>query len=150
AGGPKALIQAMIVMQAQATAGVSTVGQAAAAAALGGPRDGIEVQIAAYRRRRDLAVEMLNAAKGISCHKPEGAFYVFPNVAGCLGKTTAGGRALSSDEDVCLALLEEQYVATVHGAAYHMSPFLRISTATADDELLEGLKRIQTFCAGLR
>ena len=150
AGGPTALIKAMTVMQAQATAGVSTVGQAAAAAALDGPRDGIEVQIAAYRRRRDLAVEMLNAAKGISCHKPEGAFYVFPKVAGCLGKTTTGGRALSSDEDVCLALLEEQYVATVHGAAYHMSPFLRISTATADDELLEGLKRIQTFCAGLR
>ena len=150
AGGPKPLIKAMTVMQGQATAGVSTVGQAAAAAALDGPRDGVEVQVAAYRRRRDLAVEMLNASKGISCHKPEGAFYVFPNVAGCLGKTTAGGRRLDNDEDVCLALLEEQHVATVHGAAYHMSPFLRISTATADDELLEGLRRIQTFCEGLR
>jgi aspartate aminotransferase len=95
-------------------------------------------------------VEMLNAAKGISCHKPEGAFYVFPNVAGCLGKTTTGGRRLNTDEDVCLALLEENFVATVHGAAYFMSPFLRISTATADDELVEGLKRIQTFCEGLR
>ncbi len=150
AGGPKPLIKAMTVMQGQATAGVSTVGQAAAAAALDGPRDGVEVQVAAYRRRRDLAVEMLNASKGISCHKPEGAFYVFPTVAGCLGKTTAGGRRLDNDEDVCLALLEEHYVATVHGAAYRMSPFLRISTATADDELLEGLRRIQTFCEGLR
>jgi aspartate aminotransferase len=150
AGGPKALIRAMTVMQGQATAGVSTVGQAAAAAALDGPQDGVDVQITAYKRRRDLAVEMLNAARGISCHKPEGAFYVFPNVAGCLGKTTTGGRLLNTDEDVCLALLEESYVATVHGAAYHMSPFLRISTATADDELLEGLKRIQTFCEGLR
>jgi aspartate aminotransferase len=150
AGGPKPLIKAMTVMQGQATAGVSTVGQAAAAAALDGPRDGVDVQVIAYRRRRDLAVEMLNASKGISCHRPEGAFYVFPNVAGCLGKTTAGGRRLDTDEDVCLALLEEQYVATVHGAAYHMSPFLRISTATADDELLEGLRRIQTFCEGLR
>jgi aspartate aminotransferase len=150
AGGPKPLIKAMTVMQGQATAGVSTVGQAAAAAALDGPQDGVEVQIAAYKRRRDLAVEMLNASKGISCHKPEGAFYVFPNVAGCLGKITTGGRRLDTDEDVCLALLEEQYVATVHGAAYHMSPFLRISTATADDELLEGLKRIQVFCEGLR
>ena len=74
---------------------------------------------------------------------------VFPNVAGCLGKTTTGGRKLNTDEDVCLALMEENYVATVHGAAYFMSPFLRISTATADDELLEGLKRIQTFCEGL-
>jgi len=150
AGGPKPLIKAMTVMQGQATAGISTVGQAAAAAALDGPQDGVEEQIVAYKRRRDLAVDMLNAAKGISCHKPEGAFYVFPNVAGCLGKTTIDGRMLNNDEDVCLALLEEQYVATVHGAAYHMSPFLRISTATADDELAEGLRRIQTFCEGLR
>jgi aspartate aminotransferase len=150
AGGPKALIRAMTVMQGQATAGVSTVGQAAATAALDGPQDGVDVQIAAYKRRRDLAVDMLNAAKGISCHKPEGAFYVFPNVAGCLGKVTTGGRVLNTDEDVCLALLEEHYVATVHGAAYHMSPFLRISTATADEELVEGLRRIQTFCEGLR
>ena len=123
AGGPKALIKAMSVMQGQATAGVSTVGQAAAAAALDGPQDGVDAQIEAYKRRRDLAVDMLNAAKGISCHKPEGAFYVFPNVAGCLGKTTTGGRKLNTDEDVCLALLEENYVATVHGAAYHMSPY---------------------------
>ena len=149
AGGPKALIKAMTVIQGQATAGISTVGQAAAVAALNGPQDGVDVQIEAYQRRRDLAVRMLNDSKGISCHRPEGAFYVFPNVAGCLGKTTAGGRVLHNDEDVCLALLEEQYVATVHGAAYHMSPFLRISTATADDELLEGLSRIQTFCEGL-
>ncbi|WP_428483340.1 pyridoxal phosphate-dependent aminotransferase [Rhodopila sp.] len=150
AGGPKPLIKAMTVMQGQATAGTSTVGQAAAAAALDGPQDGVDVQIKAYQRRRDLAVAMLNDTKGITCHKPEGAFYVFPNVAGCLGKTTTGGRMLNSDEDVCLALLEEHYVATVHGAAYHMSPYLRISTATADDDLREGLQRIQTFCAGLR
>ena len=150
AGGPKTLIKAMTVMQGQATAGISTVGQAAAAAALDGPQDGVDLQIAAYKRRRDLAVDRLNAAHGISCHKPEGAFYVFPNVAGCLGKTTAGGRTLHSDEDVCLALLQENFVATVHGAAYHMSPFLRISTATADDDLAEGLRRIQTFCEGLR
>jgi aspartate aminotransferase len=108
------------------------------------------VQIDAYKRRRDLAVVMLNAARGIACHKPEGAFYVFPNVAGCLGKTSAGGRRLASDQDMCLALLEEQYVATVHGAAYHMSPYLRISTATADTELEEGLRRIQIFCEELR
>jgi len=150
AGGPKALIKAMTVMQGQATAGTSTVGQAAAAAALDGPQDGVDVQIEAYKRRRDLAVAMLIRAKGITCHKPEGAFYVFPNVAGCLGKTTTGGRRLDTDEDVCLALLQEHFVATVHGAAYHMSPYLRISTATADDDLLEGLKRIQTFCEGLR
>src|SRR5206468_12906966 len=102
-----------------------------------------------YNRRRCLAVDMPNQSKGITCHKPEGAFYVFPNVAGCLGKTTTAGRRLDTDEDVCLALLEEHYVATVHGAAYHMSPYLRISTATADDDLVEGLRRIHTFCEGL-
>lgn len=150
AGGPKPLIKAMTVMQGQATAGISTVGQAAATAALNGPQDGVQVQIEAYQRRRDLAVAMLNATPGISCHKPEGAFYVFPNVAGLLGKTTTGGRSLTNDEDVCLALLEECYVATVHGAAYEMSPYLRISTATADADLEEGLRRIQTFCEGLR
>ncbi|MFO1026650.1 MAG: pyridoxal phosphate-dependent aminotransferase [Acetobacteraceae bacterium] len=148
-GGPKNLIKAMTVMQGHVTAGISTVGQAAAVAAMTGPQDGVDEQITAYKRRRDVAVEMLNAAKGISCHKPEGAFYVFPNVAGLLGKTTTGGRKLNNDEDVCLALLEEQYVAAVHGAAYHMSPYLRISTATADDDLVEGLRRIQTFCEGL-
>ncbi len=150
AGGPKPLIKAMTVMQGQATAGVSTVGQAAAAAALDGPRDGVEVQVAAYRRRRDLAVEMLNASKGISCHKPEGAFYVFPNIAGCLGKTTAGGRVLLTDEDFSLALLEEAHVAVVHGAAFGMSPYVRISYATDDESLAKGMQRIAAFCCGLR
>jgi aspartate aminotransferase len=150
AGGPRDLIKAMTVMQGHVTAGISTVGQAAATAALDGPQDGVTEQIVAYQRRRDLAVAMLNTSPGISCHKPEGAFYVFPNVAGLLGKTTTGGRVLRNDEDVCLALLEEAYVATVHGAAYHMSPYLRISTATADDDLAEGLRRIQIFCEGLR
>jgi aspartate aminotransferase len=150
AAGPRELIKAMVNMQGQATAGVSTVGQAAATAALDGPQDGVAEQIAAYQRRRDIAVEMLNACKGISCHKPEGAFYVFPNVAGCLGRTTAGGRRLATDQDVCLALLEEKYVATVHGAAYGMSPYLRVSTAVADAALVEGLLRIGAFCDALR
>jgi aspartate aminotransferase len=149
AGGPKPLIRAMVNMQGQATAGISTVGMAAAVAALEGPQDGAREQSVAYQRRRDIAVEMLNACKGITCHKPEGAFYVFPNVAGCLGHTTAGGKKLRNDEDVCLALLEEQYVATVHGAAYHMSPYLRVSTATDDTSLVEGCKRIAAFCDGL-
>jgi aspartate aminotransferase len=150
AGGPRPLIRAMVNMQGQATAGISTVGMAAAVAALNGSQDGAREQSVAYQRRRDIAVEMLNASKGITCHRPEGAFYVFPNVAGCLGHTTAGGKLLNTDEDVCLALLEEKYVATVHGAAYHMSPYLRISTATADDDLVEGCRRIAAFCEELR
>jgi len=117
-------------MQGQISAGISTVGQAAAAAALDGPQGGVDEMISAYKRRRDFVVEALNACAGISCHKPEGAFYVFPNVAGCLGKTTAGGKRLESDLDFCMALLEEKLVATVHGAAYGMSPYVRVSTAT--------------------
>jgi aspartate aminotransferase len=150
AGGPKGLIKAMINMQGQVAAGVSTVGQAAAAAALDGPQDGVAEQVIAYKRRRDLAVAALNACPGINCHKPEGAFYVFPNVAGCLGKTTAGGRRLNTDLDFCMALLEEQLVATVHGAAYGMSPYVRISTATDDASLTEACGRIRVFCDGLR
>ena len=121
-GGPKALIKAMVNMQGQATSGVSTVGQAAAVAALDGPQDVVAERAAIYQQRRDLVVEMLNAAPGIACHKPEGAFYVFPNIAGCLGKTTKGGRRIDTDTDFALALLEEKHVAAVQGAAYGMSP----------------------------
>jgi aspartate aminotransferase len=149
AGGPKNLIKAMVNMQGQISAGVSTVGQAAAAAALDGPQDGVQEQIVAYKRRRDFVVAALNQCPGINCHEPEGAFYVFPNIAGCLGKTTAGGRVLDTDLDFCMALLEEQLVATVHGAAYGMSPYLRISTATDDAALADACQRIRTFCDGL-
>jgi aspartate aminotransferase len=149
AGGPKNLIKAMVNMQGQVSAGVSTVGQAAAAAALDGPQDGVQEQVIAYKRRRDFVVAALNQCPGMNCHKPEGAFYVFPNIAGCLGKTTAGGRTLNSDFDFCMALLEEQLVATVHGAAYGMSPYLRISTATDDAALADACQRIRIFCDGL-
>lgn len=150
AGGPRELVRAMVNMQGQATSGISTVGQAAAAAALDGPQDAVAAQVAVYRRRRDLVVSMLDEAPGLSCHRPEGAFYVYPDVAGCLGKTTPGGRLLETDEDVALALLEECRVATVHGAAFGLSPHLRLSYATSDEVLVEACRRIQDFCAGLR
>lgn len=149
AAGPKQLIKAMVNMQGQVSAGISTVGQAAAAAALDGPQEGVEEMRAAYKRRRDFVVEALNACPGISCHKPEGAFYVYPNVAGCLGKTSAGGKKIASDLDFSMALLEEQLVAAVCGEAYGMSPYLRVSTATDDESLHEACRRILTFCKGL-
>ena len=149
AAGPKPLIKAMVNVQGHVTAGISTVGQAAAAAALDGPHDGVAEQAAAYRRRRDLAVEMLNECRGILCHKPEGAFYVFPNIAGCLGHTSEGGRRLETDQDFSLALLEEQHVALVHGGAFGMSPYIRISYATDDASLAEACRRIERFCASL-
>ncbi len=148
--GPRDLIRAMVNMQGQATAGVSTVGQAAAAAALDGPQDEVAAQVAVYRRRRDLVVDALNSAPGVVCHRPEGAFYVYPSVAGCLGKTTPAGARIETDEDFALALLAEQHVAVVHGAAFGMSPYIRISYATDEASLAEAMARIGTFCAGLR
>ena len=148
-GGPKALIKGMMNMQGQATAGVSTISQAAVAAALDGPQELVRERAEEYRQRRDLVVEMLNAAPGISCHKPEGAFYVFPNIAGCIGKTSKCGRKIETDTDFAMALLEEKYVATVQGTAYGMSPYLRISYATNTDNLREACGRIQEFCREL-
>jgi aspartate aminotransferase len=149
AGGPASLIKGMFNMQGQATAGVSTVGQAAAAAALDGPQDLVKERQDTYRQRRDMVVEMLNAAPGITCHKPEGAFYVFPNLAGCLGKTTKGGKRIDTDTDFVMALLEEKRVAAVQGAAYGMSPHMRISYATDTASLVEACTRIQEFCGEL-
>ena len=103
-----------------------------------------------YRDRRDLVVSLLNRIPGITCHKPEGAFYVFPNISGCIGKTTERGRRLKTDADFISALLEEQHVAAVHGGAYGMSPYFRISYATDTETLKEGCRRIASFCEGLR
>ena len=150
AGGPAPLIRAMVNVQGQATSGVAMPAQAAAAAALDGPQEQVAVQREVYRRRRDLVVDGLNACPGIHCHRPEGAFYVFPSVAGCLGRTTAGGRRIDSDEDFALALLEEAHVATVAGPGFGMSPYVRISTATSDALLTEACRRIRIFCEGLR
>src|SRR5215475_827070 len=150
AGGPKPMIQAMMNMQGQATAGVSTVGQAAVTAALEGPQDLIQSHRDDYQNRRNLVVGWLREAKGIKCHKPEGAFYVFPNIAGCIGMTTPKGKKIETDTDFVTALLEERHVATVQGTAYGMSPYFRISYATDLESLREGCKRIQEFCADLR
>lgn len=149
AGGPKDLIRAMVNMQGQATAGVSTVGQAAAAAALDGPQDIVADMKAQYMRRRDLVVDALNAMPGITCHKPEGAFYVFPNIAGCLGRTSPGGKRLETDADFAMACLEEAHVALVSGASFGMSPYLRISYATDDASLEEAMVRMARFVGSL-
>jgi aspartate aminotransferase len=147
--GPKDLIRGMVNMQGHATAGVSTVGQAAAVAALDGPQELVAERQAAYRARRDYVVDALNAMPGVMCHRPEGAFYVYPNIAGCLGRTSAGGARIETDEDFSLALLNEQHVALVHGASFGMSPYLRLSYATDMDSLVKACDRIGTFVHGL-
>ncbi|MFZ5781193.1 MAG: pyridoxal phosphate-dependent aminotransferase [Pseudomonadota bacterium] len=149
AGGPRPMIAAMTNMQGQIGSGISTVSQAAAAAALDGPQDLLGQRAADYQKRRDEVVAMLRQAKGLTCHKPEGAFYVFPNMAGCIGKTTRAGRRIDTDTDFVTALLEEKHVATVQGAAYGMSPYFRISYATDIASLREGCRRIQEFCEDL-
>jgi len=150
AAGPKELIKAMVNVQGQATSGICTVAQAAAVAALEGPQDLVAERAAIYKARRDLVVELLNKAPGVSCHKPEGAFYVYPSIAGCIGKTSAGGRRIATDKDFCEAMLEEKHVAIVHGGAYGMSPYFRVSYATDTESLKEACTRIIDFCTALR
>jgi aspartate aminotransferase len=149
AGGAEDLISAMRKIQSQSTSNPCSVSQWAAVEALTGPQDFIEANKAVFQRRRDLVVEMLNAAEGLTCPTPEGAFYVYPSIADCLGKTSAGGATIETDEDFSRALLEETGVAVVFGAAFGMSPNFRVSYATSDAALTEACTRIQRFCAGL-
>lgn len=149
-GAPAVLTKAMNKLQSQSTSGTCSISQAAALEALSGPQDFIGEMVAAYQDRRDLVVGMLNQAKGLRCHRPEGAFYVFPSIEGCLGKVSAGGRTIGNDEDFVTALLEEEGVAAVHGAAFMFAGHFRISYATDTESLREACARIQRFCAGLR
>ena len=150
AAGPVALIKAMATIQSQSTSNPCSVSQYAALEALNGTQDFLAPNRALFQRRRDLVVSMLNQAKGITCPRPEGAFYVYPDIAGCIGKTTLGGAVISNDEEFATALLEETGVAVVFGAAFGLSPNFRVSYATSESVLEEACRRIQTFCAGLK
>ncbi len=149
-GAPLALTKAMDKLQSQSTSNTSSVSQAAAVAALTGPEDDIAKMVEVYKARRDLVVEMLNAAPGLVCSKPEGAFYVFPSMQGCIGKTTEKGKKIETDEDFVIALLDEEGVAAVHGSAFIYPGYFRISYATSTEALREACTRIQRFCAGLK
>jgi aspartate aminotransferase len=148
--GPEALIKAMTKLQSQTTSNASTISQWASVEALNGPQDFLAERAKVFKDRRDLVVSMLNQAKGIECPTPEGAFYVYPSCAGCMGKETPRGRYLKTDEDFVTGLLEEEGVAVVQGAAFGLSPFFRISYATSTEALEESCRRIQRFCANLR
>ena len=149
AGAPLPLVKAMDKLQSQSTSNTSSISQAAAVEALNGPQAFIGEMVAVYKQRRDLVVSMLNQAKGIHCHSPEGAFYVFPALHGCIGKTSRGGVAITDDESFVLALLEEEGVAAVHGSAFMYPGHFRISYATDTESLREACTRIQNFCEGL-
>jgi len=148
--GPVELIKAMRKVQSQTTSNPTSISQWAAVEALDGTQDFIPERAAIFKQRRDLVVSMLNQATGIECPTPEGAFYVYPSCKGCMGKTTPKGKTLENDEDFVTALLEEEGVAVVHGAAFGLSPFFRISYATSTEALEEACMRIQRFCSGLR
>ena len=150
AGGPEPLIKTMCKLQSQSTSNPSSITQWAGVEALNGPQDFIPRNREAFRQRRDLVVSMLNQAKGIKCPKPEGAFYVYPSCEGVIGKTTAKGTKINTDEDFVLALLEEEGVACVQGAAFAMSPYFRISYATSNAELEDACSRIKRFCGNVR
>jgi aspartate aminotransferase len=149
-GGPEPLIKAMAKLQSQSTSMAASISQWAAVEALNGPQDFIPRNARTFQERRDLVVSMLNQAAGIDCLTPEGAFYVYPSCAGLIGKTTPKGGRIGSDEDFVTALLEDEGVAVVHGAAFGLSPFFRISYATSTQALEESCRRIQRFCASLR
>ena len=148
--GPEPLIKAMAKLQSQSTSNPSSIAQWAAVEALNGPQDFIAANNRVFRERRDLVVSMMNQARGLSCPTPEGAFYVYPSCAGAIGKTSPSGKVICSDEDFVTELLAAEGVAAVHGAAFGMSPFFRISYATATDVLEDAGKRIQRFCGNLR
>jgi aspartate aminotransferase len=150
AAGPENLIGAMRKIQSQSTSNPSSVSQWAAVEALNGPQDFLADNVALFLRRRNLVVEMLNAADGITCPTPDGAFYVYPSIAGCIGKTSPDGKKIDTDEDFATALLEEEGVAVVFGGAFGLSPNFRVSYATSDENLREACSRIQRFCAGLK
>jgi len=150
AAGPVELIGAIRKVQSQSTSNPCAISQWAAVEALNGPQDFIASNNEMFVRRRNLVVDMLNAAEGIVCPTPEGAFYVYPSIAGCIGKTSAAGTKITNDEAFATALLEETGVAVVFGAAFGLSPNFRVSYATSDEALKEACTRIQTFCASLK
>lgn len=150
AGGPTDLIKAINMINSQSTSCTSTISQWAAVEALNGDKSHIARNNVVFKERRDLVVSMLNQTQGISCATPEGAFYVYPSVAGCLGKKTPDGKVIGNDADLVTYLLESEGVAAVHGEAFGLSPHFRISYATATDILEDACQRIQRACAALR
>lgn len=150
AGGPEVLIKAMAKLQSQSTTNPSAISQWAGVEALNGTQDFIPKHNKVFKERRDLVVSMLNQTNGLSCPKPEGAFYVFPSCKGTIGKATPSGQKIATDEDFVRELLAAEGVAVVHGTAFGSAPAFRVSYATATKDLEEACSRIQRFCGSLR
>jgi aspartate aminotransferase len=150
AGGPEALITLMRKLESQSTSNPCSIAQAAAVEALNGTQEFLAPRAEAFQKRRDLVVSMLNQATGITCAKPDGAFYVYPSCAGLMGKTAPSGKVLETDEDFVKELLETEGVAVVHGSAFGLGPYFRISYATSEAVLEDACGRIQRFAANCK
>lgn len=150
AAGPADLIGALDILQSQSTSNPSSVSQAAALAALTGDQGFVAEFAETYRRRRDRGLELINAIAGLSCRKPDGAFYLFINCSGLLGRQTPQGKVLENDIDVVMYFLESSGVALVAGIAYGLSPYMRMSIATSVEIIEEGCRRMATAVAALR
>ncbi len=149
AGGPVALINAIRKVQSQSTSNPCSISQAAAVEALTGTQHFLKERAEVFKGRRDMVVEMLSEIDGIICPKPEGAFYVYPSIAGLIGKKTPEGKVIENDLDFCTYILESEGVAAVHGEAFGLSPHFRVSYATSDEALIEACKRIKRACEAL-
>ena len=149
AGGPKALVRNMAKLQSQSTSNPSSISQWAAVEALTGPQEFLRERAFSFQQRRDLVLGMLEKAPGIQCAKPQGAFYVFPNCAGTLGKKTPQGKVLATEQDFALYLLDEG-VAVIQGEAYGLMPYFRISIASSAEDLTEACRRIQRATSALK
>ncbi|NDE91078.1 MAG: pyridoxal phosphate-dependent aminotransferase [Alphaproteobacteria bacterium] len=150
AGGPKDIIKAMGAIQGHSTTNASSISQAAAVEALNGPQGFLKDWVESFKQRRDLVVSMLNQATGLTCKRPEGAFYVYPSCAGLIGKKTPDGKVIQNDADFVTYLLDAEGVAVVQGAAFGLSPHFRISYAISSKALEDACERIQRACANLR
>jgi len=149
-GGPEPLIKAMAKLQSQSVSNATSISQWASVEALNGTQDFIPKFQKIFEERRDLVVSMLNQASGLECPKPEGAFYVYPSIRKLIGKTAPSGKRIETDGEFAAELLEAEGVAVVHGAAFGLSPFFRISYATSNKLLEDACGRIQRFCAALK
>jgi len=149
-GSSKDIIAAMNKIQSQSTTSTSSISMAASVEALNGPQSFIKIHNEAFVNRRDMVINSLNKIKGIFCLVPEGAFYVYPNCEGLIGKITPDGKVLKNDEDFMNYLLESEGVAGVHGAAFGLSPYFRLSYATSEDILKDACSRIKRACNNLK
>ena len=149
AAGPVEVIKAMNKVQSQSTSHAVSFCQSAGVVALNSPMDFLAERNATFKARRDMVAAKLNAVKGMSCRTPEGAFYLYPSVAGCIGKKTPDGKVIENDTDFASALLEAEGVAVVPGVAFGLSPYFRLSYATSTEALEKACERIKRFCESL-